>query len=153
MTKQSEGYGGRVLSEDRFRDGSLLYIKNPRKDPNGAIIENDPLGHNILIYYMTPSSKKVVGYAFFDMYPDYCTISGIGIKEKSFKRNGIGTKVLSLIEEDCAKCGVGMVFIPGANYEGRKHLLSNNYTEINGRFFKEIPAPMQRSNTKPSSQI
>jgi hypothetical protein len=79
-----------------------------------------------------------VGYAFFNMYPDHCAISGIGIKEKSFKRNGIGTKVLSLIEEECAKCGVGRVMIPIANDEGRKHLLSNNYTEINGRFFKEI---------------
>jgi hypothetical protein len=102
---------------------------------------------------VSPSDQKAVGYAFFDMYPDHCTISGMGIKEKSFKRNGIGTKVLSLIEEECAKCGVGMVVVLGANDEGRKHLLSNSYTEINGRFFKEIPIPIKRSDPKHSDRV
>jgi len=133
-------FEGSLLLEEAYERGKLLYIKDPKIGPDGIKVDTEPkLGHDIIVYFVSPSKTKFIGYLCYAFYDYHCSVLGAGIVDENFKRKKIGSKLLSLIEDDCIRNNLNHIKAPYVEPGVAKlFIIFNGYKEVNGKFFKEL---------------
>ena len=132
-------FEGSIILEEAYEKGKLLYIKDPKIGPDGIEVDIEPeLGHEIIVYFVSPSKTKFIGYVCYAFYDYHCSIFGTGIVDENFKRKKIGSKLLSLVEDDCKRNNVNYIKAPYVKPEVKPFIIFNGYKEVNGKFFKEL---------------
>ncbi len=127
---------GRLLHEKIFEKGRLLYVMDPKVGLDGESLRDEPFDHFIIAYFVSGPYARRVGHAFFDIYAKSSYVEGIGVDEK-FRRKGIASKILSLVEEECKKRKIENVEICPHTTEGKNLLNANGYSKVGGLFSKK----------------
>lgn len=132
-------YERSVLLEEAYGIGKLMFIKDPKIGPDGIKLDRQlDMDHDILVYFVSQSKTKLIGYVCYNFYDGHCIGSGIGIIDESFKRKRIGSKLLSLVENDCMRNHLRRIEVPSVEPVAKSFLIFNGYEEVNGRFIKVV---------------
>lgn len=122
-----------------FRTFNKMYVKfdelfpiNPMgKERYQSLVEQG-------FIYLAEEEKNIVGYAIILRYEDIgVRICHFFVKEK---RNKLGSKFYTLLEEEIKKLGFNKIFLLCVTHEATMFWKNNGFTSIDGteEFFKKL---------------